>query len=256
MGKGKVDFTKRIHVLLLALGLALIVLGLVPQTNEYSILLTSVGGIFFGHSFSWLTEEYYKKKDERKGALELFKKSILLFQATQKSKFRFSKEKEIKLFRKNPLQFYCSTKSEDGKLFWNYTEIAFTEHKKLGRLITTTVFKNLKRDQTLSYDVELFREHVNDKIVIAYRPCKSKEPLEVAVFESCISQNTLCIYGFLYHVDWSDKTRLSPAILYLKPLPKKRQPGPVSHEEAQELQRLWNDSFKNDPQKAIFEEYL
>ena len=108
---GKQNKTREIHILLLIIGAILFLGGIIFSGLQYEIqvitdangikasvpinsgkntvfavlknvsaIISSMGGVLFGLSLSWLIEYRYKKAEEREDSLDLFAKSMNLFE--------------------------------------------------------------------------------------------------------------------------------------------------------------------------------
>ena len=256
MSKSK---TYKIHALVLILGLVFLVIGIVwatinPDTNAY-IFLVTIGSTVFGLGLSWRVEEYLKKIDDRKDALELFERSVIL--AEDKRTQKEPKESNIAIFRKSPFHFYYSTKSIDGKLFWNYVVLNFGSESfiELGVCKTHSVFIDFDRSKKLAYTTELTRENLTDNIILFHRSIENQEPTLVTILRPNTSYNQYTLAGFSYHDDWMEVWRLSPSLLLSEPIIKNQKPGPCKDKVSIRLQEMWNDRFVKTSKHVIFEEY-
>ncbi|OJV55776.1 MAG: hypothetical protein BGO31_16915 [Bacteroidetes bacterium 43-16] len=258
----KKDYAKRIHILILVVGILLIIAGIISQlftlSSLFSNILTTIGGVFSGLSSSWLIEEFYKKKDERYDANELYKKSLEIFEKSIECPDIFPQEADIKVFRNQNMHLYYLTRNESGKLFWNYTTLNFTQASlgKLRRLTSTAIIRNYKKNKDIEYEVEMFRKFPSDRIILISRKKGTRDPIYIAVFEpySNTSKETIC--GFALHDDWTNEWRLSPAVLSFSSKFPKQKAGPLSNENAKWMQNLWNEMYKNKDIKSVFDEYV
>lgn len=285
----RINRTKQMHQLLLAIGAILLSGGVLLSFLEFDVntvvdirgntvtfpshttrntivaflknissIISSVGGVFLGLSLSWLIEEKYKKNDERENAIELYEKSLALlnqtvsaFDKTIKRTEIYPNEVEIKKFRRTPLYLYHSTKSEQGDMFWHVTVLDFRSAGILKRMTTTTTFVNFDRTKEYTYKAELFRPYPNDCVTLALRPDKTQEALCIGVYDAC-KEYTQHSFGYLYHDDWRDSMRLSPSILSFVPILDSQEIGPLDKNMSDKLNIMWHNNLKTTGKK-IFE---
>ncbi|MEP7168171.1 MAG: hypothetical protein ABI855_02250 [Bacteroidota bacterium] len=172
-------------------------------------------------------------------------------------------EKDIQIFRRK-FHFYYSTSSNSkeepdskGVLFWNHTIFDFSSQHEAGRLKTIAkLFNRYKNNIYTDYDVEMFRVHELDPVIIIERRINSKEPLTVSIIAPMPVGYDPIEFGFCFHDDWSKSLRLSPCIISCDPLFEAKEIGPLTNEQALNAQKKWNVGFLNNEAKfAIFQQY-
>jgi|GEM_PF-6189396 len=241
-----------IGVLLLAISIAIHIL---DKENSYDIIFSIFGASFVSVNFEAVLDSIIKSDDEI-NALDLFERAVNLIDASMKQSYKPS-EKDLKIFRKSPLNLYFLTMSEQGDLFWNYTVFDFSlkKHQYPRRLVTEAIFYNLTKTKELIYGVEIFRNRPTDPIIATFKIKGGQESTALAVLDPCV-RRTENVYGFTRHEGWNSKTLISSAILTFEPLFPNENIGPVCRNNSLLLQEMWNSNYKDNPTKKIFDQYI
>ena len=272
--KKKSNRFSQIAALVIIVGLILIGASLLLQ-NRFPTLITSyissMSGVLMGAGIGWFLEEWFRNKYDRKSAVDYMQmtsekavgliEDLLLNLKGSKSIFpeviESIEEKTLKSFRKK-FHLYYSTESKTegtkkGKLFWNETAFDFTEVKVPGKLKTIVNYQDIKFNQ-YEFGAELCFTKGNGPMIIFEYPVHGKEgPITFTIFKiDYRAQYADNYYGFMYHIDWNLKWRLSPAILSSTNR-FNREPAPLNVEEGTEMQNEWELKFKESI--TIFHNY-
>lgn len=166
------------------------------------------------------------------------------------------RENGLEKFMIQPVHYYYSTKSENGKLYWCHAIFDFTTpvSPEANFLQSLSEIPNLSKSLNIKYSAKIIKESSDDPILLSIRYQGTHEKICHNIFDNMRSYDKSA-GGFLYHDDWMGEMRLSPCLLSFEKLTEQDTTGALPHEQCLTLQEFWNKIFKKDNAKVIFEEY-
>jgi hypothetical protein len=220
--------------------------------NEISMLYQtwklSISEKFAGESFAEIsTGNLQDKKYSAENNIKVHSKDII-----------DSNQIALDKFKKQPIYFYYSTKSDKHILYWNVAVLNFSsvDLTSTGRLITEASIPDYDGNK-YEYIFEIIRRLPTDSILLKLI-VKNENISRVyyAIFDAIENYYDKFVVGFMYHDDWTGRWRLSPCLLGFEPITisKQKEPGRISIDDAVDLQKIWKETFNKNYMRPVFED--